>query len=99
MKTLMPNNDWNDTEWSEFRNTLKTVLAEQTAEVTFVKVNGEMRVMECTLNPTVLPPAVVKENQDKPARKTNDNSLAVFDTQANAWRSFVLKNVKTVKFD
>jgi hypothetical protein len=79
MKTLLPNTDWTDEQWGEFRNTLKSILAEQVAEVTFTKVNTE--------------------NKDKPARKTNENSLAVFDTQAKGWRSFVIKNIQTVKYN
>lgn len=99
MKTLLPNSDWTDEQWGEFRNTLKSILAEQVAEVTFTKVNGDIRVMDCTLDPSVLPQVVVTENKDKSARKTNENSLAVFDTQANGWRSFVLKNIQTVKYN
>jgi hypothetical protein len=99
MKTLLPNADWTDEQWGEFRSTLKSILAEQVAEVTFTKVNGDIRVMDCTLDPSVLPQAVVTENKDKPARKTNENSLAVFDTQANGWRSFVIKNIQTVKYN
>ena len=101
MKTLIPNpnGDWEDSEWSEFRDFLKGLLTEQSVEVTFTKVNGDLRVMDCTLNPEVLPPATVTEGTEKSVRKKSDNSLAVFDTGANGWRSFVVRNIQVLKYN
>jgi hypothetical protein len=63
--------------------------------------NGDcdLRVMDCTLNPEVLPPATVTEGTEKSVRKKSDTSLAVFDTGANGWRSFVVRNIQVLKYN
>jgi hypothetical protein len=100
MKICMPNPDkqWGDSEWSEFKDFIKTLLHTQTIEVTFTKVDGSIRVMDCTLNPEVLPHVVVTEGSEKSQRKKSDSSIAVFDTEANGWRSFVIRNVQAIKY-
>ena len=55
--------------------------------------------MDCTLNPEVLPPATVTEGTEKSVRKKSDTSLAVFDTGANGWRSFVVRNIQVLKYN
>ena len=51
------------------------------------------------LNPEVLPPATVTEGTEKSVRKKSDTSLAVFDTGANGWRSFVVRNIQVLKYN
>jgi len=93
-----PSGKWTEQEWNGFREFLRMVLAKQTVEVTFTKVNGDIRVMECTLNPEVLPKVVVNEDKPKRERKNPENSLAVYDVKAEGWRSFVIKNVNKVLY-
>jgi len=96
-----PVEDWNDEDWTTFRTVLKHELQSKTAEVTFTKLNGDVRVMTCTLNPALLPVKVVTEGEEeKPARtiKNPNNSLAVYDINAEGWRSFVIKNVTQVLY-
>ena len=98
---LQPVDNWNDEDWTTFRTVLKHELQSKTAEVTFTKLNGDVRVMTCTLNPTLLPAKVVTEGEEeKPARtiKNPNNSLAVYDINAEGWRSFVIKNVTQVLY-
>jgi len=72
-------------------------LREGEIEVTFTKKNGETRIMECTLNFDLIPSEhhpytnAVEEADEK---KT---SLAVFATDIQAWRSFILANVVSWK--
>jgi len=98
MTELIPNEDWSDKEWNDFRSEVKDALVKDTAVVTFTKINGDERVMTCTLNPNDLPKVVVKEGEEKKERviKNPENSLAVFDVTANGWRSFVIKNIKSI---
>lgn len=100
MKTVIPNptGKWEDSDWSDFRDYLKSILINQTAEVSFTKVNGDLRVMDCTLNPKVLPQVTVTEGSEKTARKKSDTSLTVFDIKANGWRSFVVRNIQAVNY-
>lgn len=96
-----PVEDWSDEDWTVFRTVLKNDLQTKTAEVTFTKLNGDVRVMTCTLNPTLLPTKVVTEGEEeKPARiiKNPNNSLPVYDINAEGWRSFVIKNVTQVLY-
>lgn len=58
-------------------------------EVKFTKVNGEERVMRCTLEASALPPQLpLEEGAMKTPRKENPDVMAVFDVEAQGWRSF-----------
>jgi hypothetical protein len=79
------------------REQIKKTLQESIAVVTFTKVNGDERVMQCTLNEAHLPPA----NKDDPmsqkkVREINEEVLSVWDTKAEGWRSFRIENVTSV---
>ena len=69
---------------------LRNLLKSGTYNITFTKVNGEQRTMPCTLEPTKLPPAPVKEAATK-ARK--DDTLSVWCLDKQEWRSFKVMNV------
>lgn len=74
-------------------------LREAVCEVTFLKTNGEQRVMRCTLDPSVLPQIEVTEDTVKRTKKENPDVLAVYDVVAQGWRSFrwdLLKDYKDV---
>ena len=93
-------NDLADEELKTFGPWLKDMLKTGPVSVTFTKKDGNERVMECTLNPKLLPPAVVVTEDAEPKRKKaiNDNTMAVYDLEMQAWRSFTLKSVKRVSF-
>ena len=64
-------------------------------EVVFTKVNGEKRVMKCTLQEAMLPAKVdLEENLQK--KKANPDVLAVWDTESEGWRSFRWDSVMEV---
>jgi hypothetical protein len=98
MTIMTPDQNWTDEEWNSFRSQVKDVLVKDIVEVTFTKINGDERVMTCTLHPDNLPKPVIKEGEDKKERviKNPENSLAVFDMKAEGWRSFVIRNIKSV---
>jgi len=63
--------------------------------VEFSKVNGEYRKMQCTLDEQRLPAQIdVEEAAQK--KKPNPDVLAVYDIEAQGWRSFRWDNLKTV---
>lgn len=76
------------------RDQLKADLATKTAKVTFTKVDGTERVMRCTLRDDILP---MNESKTTNASRSVD-SLAVWDLDKNAWRSFRFDSVKEVNF-
>lgn len=59
-------------------------------DIVFEKVNGTTRFMRATLSSILIPqePVEVKEEKEAKARKPNENALAVWDSEANGWRSF-----------
>lgn len=74
----------------DFKQTLVDLLKTNIVEVTFTKVNGELRIMPCTLKPDILPPMPIKEQRE---RKVNDETLSVWCTDKKEWRSFRVSNV------
>ena len=80
----------------EEKKWLNSALHSGNVEVEFEKKDGTMRKMICTLLETTIP----TEKLPKGAKKTqNFESLAVFDTEKQEWRSFTVKSVKRVHFD
>lgn len=87
---------WTDNDWDKFSKWLKDMLKVDVATVTFTKKDGSERVMKCTLKPDQLPPTPVTEG--KKERKANEDVLAVYDVEAQGWRSFTIKSVTKVNF-
>ena len=75
---------------------IRKLLQEHICTVSFTKINGETREMPCTLRKDVVPPALVTENTDKAERKRSDNTMSVWCTDANGWRSFRYDSVTRV---
>lgn len=76
------------------REQLVNMLRAGVIRVTFEKVDGSTRVMDCTLQPQYLP----ENYQNKQPMLTEEvgNSLAVWDMAASDWRSFRVSSVKSV---
>jgi len=87
-------------DWETFGPWLKDMLKMGPVSVTFTKKDGTQRVMECTLDPNLLPPVQVTESTEEPKKKkaTNDNVMAVYDLESKGWRSFTIKSVTNVSF-
>lgn len=62
-------------------------------KVVFTKVNGDNRVMHCTLNASLLPEQMDLEEQIQ-KKKPNPDVLAVYDVEAKGWRSFRWDSIK-----
>lgn len=65
-------------------DTVKQMLRENILNVTFNKVNGELRVMKCTLKSDFIP----QEFSPKSLKMENREAVAVWDLEKSAWRSF-----------
>lgn len=62
--------------------------------VTFTKVNGEKRVMTCTLDASIIPVATKEDPlSQKKVRSVSDEVLPVWDVNAKGWRSFRIDSV------
>ena len=75
------------------RETLVNGLKKDVLTINFTKVNGEERVMNCTLNETLLPEAITSDSE----KKENLDVIAVWDTDKDAWRSFRVDSVNYIK--
>ena len=99
-KPYQPTKDWTDSEWNKFTNWLTGMLKiNESVTVTFTKVDGSVRVMNCTLKPELLPVVETKPLQEgKQPRKESTTSIRVYDLEKKEWRSFTTKNVTKVEF-
>lgn len=79
---------------NERRHAIQNMLHEHVCEVTFTKVNGELRTMPCTLKPEAMPAREVSEYHK--TRLFNPDVLSVFCTDKGEWRSFRVANVQKV---
>jgi len=82
------------------RQWLRDMLHMGPVTVTFTKKDGDTRVMKCTLEESAIPnefrPKPLAEGQAP--RKRSEDSISVWDMNANGWRSFIYKNVTGVSF-
>jgi hypothetical protein len=68
---------------------LKESLKKGVCQVTFTKVSGEERVMLCTLNEDLTPPATKEDPlSQKKVRAVNPEVQVVYDVEKDGWRSF-----------
>jgi hypothetical protein len=78
---------WNKSELSE-------MLRNRRLEVSFIKKDGSLRVMNCTLLEKYLPPLM---EDAETTTKDNPDVLAVWDIDNNGWRSFRLDSITEVR--
>lgn len=87
---------WTDEGSDLFFERLKEIMRKQDITITFTKKDGTERVMRCTLDPNKLP---VQENTNtNSTRKISTETMSVFDLDAQGWRSFTKKTVKSIDF-
>lgn len=77
------------------RDGLIDTLRHNIVTVTFTKVNGDERVMTCTLLSEHIPNAPIT-NGEVVVKQTSSNTVSVWDINANGWRSFRVENVKSI---
>jgi hypothetical protein len=79
------------------RNELLKLLKENVVEVTFTKLNGDERIMPCTLVESYLPPARKDDAiTQKKVREISDAVVAVWAIESKGFRSFRYDRVKKV---
>lgn len=65
------------------------MLQTQTVEITFNKLDGSERVMNCTLQPDIVPETTGKS-------RATDKNLVVFDVDKQGWRTIVADRITKV---
>lgn len=71
---------------------IKNRLKEECLTVTFKKVDGTERVMNCTLQESFLPKLEIT-TEPKKVKKDSDTNLSVWDLDKNSWRSFRIEGI------
>jgi len=80
------------------RNDLIEKLVSNEIVVTFNKLNGDERVMTCTLQQDKIPSPTKSDSlTQKKVREINEKVVSVWDLNAEGWRSFRVENVTDVK--
>ena len=80
------------------RNDIREFLLDGIIEITFTKVDGTERKMNCTLNYEYIPEDMKPLNLIKGEKvMENLDILKVFDTDKQDWRSFRVENVILIK--
>ena len=75
-----------ETDLIKFKKWLKSHLRMGPVTVTFTKKDGSERVMNCSLQQEIIP---ISENKTpKKVKPENENVLAVWDLEKDAFRSF-----------
>lgn len=85
-----------DEDYIAFKIWIKSILKHGSSTVEFIKKDGTERKMLCTLDPTLVPGLAIEENKKENTRKVSEETLAVYDLEANAWRSFRYDSVTSV---
>ena len=83
-------------EQKVFRDWLVSHLKYGPVTVDFLKKDGTMRTMKCTLQESAIP--TYEKKTERVRTTSTDESISVVDLEKNEWRSFRYDSVKSVSF-
>ena len=76
---------------------LKMQLEQNVLVVDFTKLNGDKRIMTCTLREDIKPSATKTDTMSqKKVREISDAVVSVWDVNAKGWRSFRYDRINAV---
>lgn len=76
---------------------LKKMLEQNVIIVDFTKLNGDKRIMTCTLREDMKPQATKTDPMSqKKVREVSDAVVSVWDVNAKGWRSFRYERINAV---
>ena len=83
---------------SEFLKVLLPVLREKIVQVTFEKLDGTMRTIQCTLHSEIIknrdPNSFLSFEYHFPLQDEYSTHLKVFDVDDCGWKTMIVKNIK-----
>lgn len=89
------NNDNPDFDLDTRHREIQNLLWKHQCEVTFTKVNGEVRTMPCTLMPSALPARDAATLHE--TRIYDPKTMSVWCLDKSEWRSFRTANVTHIR--
>jgi hypothetical protein len=78
---------------AERNKELRFLLERNTVQLEFIKADGQVRLMTCTLRPEL----IELEPTSATPRRVNDEVIRVFDLDLKEWRSFRIDRLKSTK--
>jgi hypothetical protein len=98
MIDLNNSEDFSDEQWLDVAAWIRAVIVHGFTTVVFTKRDGTLRTLVGTTDPALLPDPILAEDtaNSKPARKTNPETVTIWDLENAGWRSFNVRTVKTV---
>jgi hypothetical protein len=78
------------------KENLVDMLRNNIVTVTFTKVNGDERVMRCTLRSEMIPNAPTQNGELVVEQKQSSNNVSVWDVDSQGWRSFRVASVRSI---
>jgi hypothetical protein len=80
------------------RDVILDSLRQNVMQISFTKVNGENRIMRCTLRRDMLPPSyVTEETKERAFHQENLDVISAWDMVKGGWRSFRIDSVLYVE--
>jgi len=78
---------------------LKKNLKNQIGIIEFIKKDGTLRKLRCSLSSKILPPTDFDPENYTIKKIDNPNTLSVWDLEKEAWRSFRLDSLRDYSFE
>lgn len=84
---------------AEAPDAIRQMLSKDARTIVFRKINGDIREMLCTLDPTIVPPAPKDNNKvtPRPSAPKPPNLISVWDINASGWRSFYVDSIIEIR--
>ena len=80
------------------KDEIKNQLKNNIGTIKFKKKDDSVRVMKCTLSEELLPESDFTQGEHKSKKTSNPDSLAVWDLDKLAWRSFRVDSILEYSF-
>lgn len=78
---------------------IRKILKNNETVVSFVKLNGDLRTMRCTLKPELLPEDTRTSVEQVVESEVTPTAVRVWDLEKTAWRSFRIDGELHVSYD
>lgn len=80
---------------TQTRDEIIAMLQAGDVNIDYTKLNGESRVLNCTLQESALP-TVVSDKDPNAERKVNLANIVVWDNAAGAWRTVIIDRINSI---
>lgn len=90
--------NFSDSEKETFKKWLQGLLETGLVHLTFIKKDGTIREMKCTLMDSHIPNIQKDLGEDAPVKSRSKDTISFWDIEAEGWRSCRYDSIKQIKF-